>query len=377
MTSRHNKLVLVLSQGKSLSWWVETGLFSREILLYLRLLRDDVFDRVAIFSYDPADRDLVAGLALDDPLYRRVDILAPNRSATKRWRGLAWSVIGPLRHAATIGAAHAIKTNQLNSVLAALIANWRTRRPLVLRYGYLLSSSYQDAGRTWRAAMTRVIERIAYGTATRILVSSRRMERHVVERGFADKVLRTPTYVDVTAFRAKTDYDFTTPLVWIGRPAAQKNLENLIEACALSKRELTLIGFREADSGLGEVVRRTGASVHFAGRIANEHLAARLNQHAVFILPSFYEGLPKVLIEAMACGLVCIASNVPGITDLIRDEDTGYLIDGFDAPAIARVIDHVFAQSDDAVGRRARASIERDYSLDGYVAREADVYARL
>lgn len=376
MTAAHNSLVLFLSQGKSLGWWRETGLLSREILVYLRLLRNDAFAQVLIFSYDPADRALVAAEAERDPLWARIRILAPPRRATGR-RALWWSLVGPLRYAREIGAAHAIKTNQLNSAPAALVAAKRSGRPLVLRFGYLLSSSYHDSGRKLRARATRLLEGVAYRAASRVLVSSRDMEKHVAGRGHGAKVLVTPTYVDVATFAAKTGYDFAAPLVWVGRLSAAKNLDKLIEACALVGRDLTLIGSGELEAPLRAQAAAAPIHVEFAGRVPNELLAERLRGHSVFMLPSFYEGLPKALIEAMACGLVCVASNVSGITDLIADGDTGYLIDGFEAEDIARVLRRVLGEADGDVGRRARAFIERDFGLERYAEREAEVYAGL
>ena len=56
-------LTLFLSAGKSLSWWQAEGLLSREILLYLELLRRGTFERIQVISYDAADRALVRSLS--------------------------------------------------------------------------------------------------------------------------------------------------------------------------------------------------------------------------------------------------------------------------------------------------------------------------
>ena len=53
--------------------------------------------------------------------------------------------------------------------------------------------------------------------------------------------------------------------------------------------------------------------VEFLGRLNHQQLAEELNASDIFILPSFYEGLPLVLIEAMACGLRAICTDLPGI----------------------------------------------------------------
>ena len=53
--------------------------------------------------------------------------------------------------------------------------------------------------------------------------------------------------------------------------------------------------------------------VHFLGKLTHPQLAQEMNKRDVFVLPSFYEGLPLVLIEAMACGLQAVCTDLPGI----------------------------------------------------------------
>ena len=53
--------------------------------------------------------------------------------------------------------------------------------------------------------------------------------------------------------------------------------------------------------------------VLFPGKLSQAELAREMNESDVFVLPSFYEGLPLVLIEAMACGLNCVCTDLPGI----------------------------------------------------------------
>jgi glycosyltransferase involved in cell wall biosynthesis len=63
-----------------------------------------------------------------------------------------------------------------------------------------------------------------------------------------------------------------------------------------------------------------------------------MQQADVFILPSLSEGLPNVILEAMACGLPIVASRIGGIPDIIINETNGYLVEVKDTDAIAHKI---------------------------------------
>src|SRR3972149_402807 len=76
------------------------------------------------------------------------------------------------------------------------------------------------------------------------------------------------------------------------------------------------------------ISKAAAASVRFMGSISNEELPPVLNRYRFFALPSVREGMPKALIEAMACGLVCIGTDVEGINEIIRDGENGFLAGG-------------------------------------------------
>jgi predicted O-methyltransferase YrrM len=65
--------------------------------------------------------------------------------------------------------------------------------------------------------------------------------------------------------------------------------------------------------------------VEFLGTRPHAELPALLNRSAAFVLPSLYEGNPKALVEAMACGVPAIGARVPGIQEIVRHRETGYL----------------------------------------------------
>lgn len=152
-----------------------------------------------------------------------------------------------------------------------------------------------------------------------------------------------------------------TELLYVGRLAADKGVIHLLEAMRCCPRaRLTIVGDGPERERL-QAAARGIAHVQFAGRTAPEQVPAWLAQAGIVVLPSLRnEGLPNVLLEAMAAGLVVIASRNAGIPDLVRDGENGLLVEPGDSHALARAIQAV---SEDAelrarLRQRARSDVQ-------------------
>jgi len=98
----------------------------------------------------------------------------------------------------------------------------------------------------------------------------------------------------------------------------------------------------------------------------------------VFVLPSQYEGTPKALLEAMACGLAVVGTNVPGIRELIQDGVNGLLCEP-DVKAISEAIARLLndAELRARLGRAARRFVEERYAQSKVVETEARLLTTL
>ena len=327
-----------------------------------------------VFSYDAADRAFLRELAVADPLYERFEVIAPASGRA----GKAWSVTGVIGHRAAIARSTALKTNQISGSAPAILAARLTGVPLVLRMGYILSRRFALNGQRGKALVARALEAAGARQAARIVVTSENAADHFrSDPAVAAKVRLLPTYVDTGAFAPKQALDFDAPPIAVGRFTPQKNLPALLQGCALAGVGLTLVGKGPDEAELRALAATLPVPIRFAGTVDNAELPALLGQHSLFVLPSLHEGLPKVLIEAMASGLICIGSDIPGITDLIEDGVTGYLIRGFAPEDVAAAITRAREARDGDMGARARAKIEARFGLAGYVARESAVYREI
>jgi glycosyltransferase involved in cell wall biosynthesis len=110
-------------------------------------------------------------------------------------------------------------------------------------------------------------------------------------------------------------------------------------------------------------------------RIEDYYRAADL-----LVMPSLREGLPNVVLEAMACGLPVVASRLPGSTDtIIEDDVNGLLVPAGDGAAFAAAIDRVLSDGGLAarLGGAARRTAETRYDIRMVAGRWLDVYREL
>ncbi len=118
-------------------------------------------------------------------------------------------------------------------------------------------------------------------------------------------------------------------LVYAGKISQEKGVESLLRALALVEEQgasaaLTLAGGNGDAEELEQIralAARCPASTVFTGRLPQEELAKVYNEADVFVLPSFYEGLPLTVMEALACGCRVVVTDLPGIRPFLEDTD--------------------------------------------------------
>lgn len=357
-------LVLFLSRATPLSRWEKIGILHREIALYTKL------------------RPFVGGISIvtsggaEELAYQ--DLLGDIRILHNRW-GLSpnlYSLLVPYLHRQALREATVYKTNQLDGAWAAVIAGWVHRRPVIVRAGYLWAEHFRgQGGRGLKAATIDCLEAFSFRKTDAIVLTTEAMKQHVIEKYnlHPEKINVIPNYVDTERFCPTPEVEPAKGRVcYIGRLHPRKNLCALIEAVALiPDASLVLVGQGEQREELQELARRTGADVRFTGVLQHNHLPTEINYSEVFILPSLFEGHPKALIEAMACGVAVVGTDVEGIRDVIRHEETGLLcpptVEGVTSALQRLLADEALRKR---LGREAWAFAKREYSLDRIVETE-------
>jgi glycosyltransferase involved in cell wall biosynthesis len=160
-----------------------------------------------------------------------------------------------------------------------------------------------------------------------------------------------------------------------------KGVETLIDALpALIARhsdvQLVVVGDGPLRSALEARAydRGVGAAVHFLGEHAEPSAVLRASD--VFVLPSWAESFPYVILEAMSARLSIVATDVGGIGEAVVDGESGLLVGPRDPAAISRALLALLGDETlrTRLGGTARAVVARDFTRAGMIAQLADVY---
>jgi glycosyltransferase involved in cell wall biosynthesis len=186
----------------------------------------------------------------------------------------------------------------------------------------------------------------------------------------ADRVCRIYNGIDVRAFSYTEPTDRPPVIAAVGRLVEKKGFGDLIDAAALLRdagREfrIDLVGAGEWEARLAEQIRDLDLDRHvrMLGALPQSEVIKVVGGAAAFAAPCIVgedgnrDGLPTVLLEAMALGTPCVATPVTGIPEVIIDDITGLLVPQRDPAALAAALDRLL---DDVTLRSSLAKSARD-----------------
>lgn len=273
------------------------------------------------------------------------------------------------------------------------IVGWRAAR----RSGVpVVSVSHGWTAATAKVRLNEAIDRwVIRRMDVVICVSAAQAEKVRCARVPASKIVVIPNAVGEAAFgaadpavRAEIEGWFPSPPRWLigtaGRFSPEKGFGILIAAATIVARERTDVGFVLFGDGplrapLEHAVAARGLGTRVVMAGFRHDLQRFLPNLDVAVMSSFTEGLPVFLLEAAAAGLPAVATSVGGVTEVIVDGQTGWLVPPGDG---ARLADRLIALLDDPGRRRvmgdaARDRVRREFTMGAMGRHYYDVFARL
>ncbi|WP_440106444.1 glycosyltransferase [Acidovorax sp. BL-A-41-H1] len=308
---------------------------------------------------------------------RKKRTTTPARVNALRAQGLDVRIVPGWAHIATIWAVRALALQWRPDVLVAHGYSehlWGRYAGLLARVPRMVHVEHNSRERYTRWRLKQALW-LAERTAATVGVSEGVREQLVL-RGFpADRCVAIPNGIDLQRFpeAALVPFAERAPgIIMAARFARQKDHATLIEAAALLKAQGLNVPVYLAGGGKARIAARMQAlaqqkgvtdEVQFLGAVAD--LPQRLMQHPLFVLSTHYEGMPLALVEGMAAGCACVASDVVGVRGVIEHGKTGLLVPEGDAAALAAAIARLLGDpgAAAAMGQAARHAAQSQFGL--------------
>ncbi|MBN1992339.1 MAG: glycosyltransferase family 4 protein [Anaerolineae bacterium] len=160
----------------------------------------------------------------------------------------------------------------------------------------------------------------------------------------------------------------TIRVLFVGRLVYQKGLDILLQALALIPPHIPLsleiVGDGDARPELEQTANKLDYPIHFSGWRARSELPARYQTADIFVLPSRDEGMPNVVLEAMACGLPVVATQIAGNEELVQEGETGLLVPPETPAALAQALIKLITNDRlrQRMGLAGRQRVEEQYT---------------
>ena len=189
--------------------------------------------------------------------------------------------------------------------------------------------------------------------------------------------------IDTTLFtpRASEKNADKKQILWVGRFVTGKGVEYLIEAFLLVLKKspgthLVLVGVGPEKTAIEKRIRKLHlhSSVIFIDYLDNEELPGVYRNSDVFVLPSLMEGVPRTILEAMACGVPVVTTNLPHLVGII--DGAGLVVPPKEPTLLADAILTILEDSSlaEKMGQQGRRKIEQEYSWEDTVGKVLALY---
>lgn len=270
------------------------------------------------------------------------------------------------------------------SVLVGSLAARRAEVPLVY---HVHSPTAGDSTRRFQNWINVRLERWSIRTATRLITVSLSLQQLMQEQGFsAQQITYVPNGVPAVSIHPRTPPTgvWTLGMTALFRP--RKGIEVLLEAIAALRSQDVSVRLRaigpfetaEYESEIKQLAQKLGVEEAIVWTGFVHDISHELRQVDLLVLPSLFgEGLPMVVLEAMAAGLPVVASRVEGIPEAIRHREEGLLVEPGSVSQLANAIEEFTAG--EKIGYRQLSDNSRQrhaesFSSKAMAANVAQVY---
>jgi glycosyltransferase involved in cell wall biosynthesis len=309
----------------SLKVWELSGALERELMYFEKLYKDYKIQH-SIFTYGDFD-DLNY---IDNEYIKIYPMFSMFKKTESKIITFFLSIVYPFRIRKDLkNNIDVIKVNQLTGAWVGIILSIILKKPLYIRTGYdQYLFSIKDGKNVFKRLFFYFLTYIALIFCDIYSVTSKSDFEFITSkyRFNKSKLIYRPNWVPVNnSFNLKKRKE--KAILSVGRLEEQKNYKFLIDEMKNTNFSIEIIGDGSLEETLMSYAKENGVDLKILSKKNYLGLLEKYNDYQYFVLPSFYEGNPKVLIEAMSKGCIVLASNISNHTEIIKNNNNGIIFD--------------------------------------------------
>lgn len=290
---------------------------------------------------------------------------------------ISFNLLKVFRHINIVAFHIGARTYSLSALLSKLL------RKKIVAFSFSSASKLAqiDKGQKSRH-FSSILEKITFLLADQIAVESESVAGFSNMERYKNKIsIYVAKYMDINLFKITKELKERQELIgYIGSLIKMKGVIELAKAFPLILKSHGNIKFLIGGDGVlfGEIVEELKVKgiynrVKLVGTIPHNEVPNYLNEMKLLILPSYIEGLPGIVQEAMACGTPVLATPVGGVPDLIKDGMSGFILENNSPECIAKNVIRALENPNlEDLVKNARKLIEEDYTYEMVVRKCKD-----
>ena len=311
---------ILFSYGISLNDWKKTGLIERELEIYKKLSK---YHKITLITFGNKD-DLKFKAKFKGfniiPIYKFI-------KKRNKYVNFLISFFIPIILRKNFKEIDILKCNQMWGSWIAIVNKIFNKKEYIQRCGYEMYQNELHSDNFFKKKIYFFISYFGYLFSKKIIVTTKEIKYFIIKyfRINSVKIFVIPNYINTKKFRHLKCKKHNSYL-FVGRLSEEKNLFKIFHFMSGSKKKLLVIGNGKLKKKLIELRKKLNIDVSFLNNIQNNKLVKIYNKFKFFILMSKYEGNPKVLLEAMSCGCICLVSRSQGISNIVKNNYNGFYI---------------------------------------------------
>jgi glycosyltransferase involved in cell wall biosynthesis len=252
------------------------------------------------------------------------------------------------------------------------------------RPSFLVRKHFKNPGKV-KIFLLGIVETLSYSLADRIMPETRQLVEEYKMHKYDAKISIGSQYVDTSNLKemkklSERQYD----VGFIGRLIKEKGALEFSKSLPLILKNIQskfiIIGNGHLRDEIEQVVIKNNVQneTKLLGWTEKKSLLHYLKDIKLVVVPSDYEGLSSLILEAMACGTLVLATPVGGTPDVVREGETGFILENSSPECIARNVIRVLNHPDlDRIRENAHAQIDQIFSYRAAVERYKNIFESL